>query len=166
VTFVVAGLASMGMPGFSGFIAELQVLIGAWKAFPTFAVLGGLGVLIGVAYTLRAVQKAFFTSAADQEGSLALARPHPGQEGNSSSPRLRPQPQEREHSRPAAGGHGTARHQPDHGLEPISVPERIGAAILIATTLLIGLYPKLLLDLIVPALNSPLMEKLTTGGNR
>jgi NADH-quinone oxidoreductase subunit M len=31
-TFVIGGLASMGMPGFSGFIAELQVLIGAWHA--------------------------------------------------------------------------------------------------------------------------------------
>jgi len=164
VTFVVAGLASMGMPGFSGFIAELQVLVGAWKAFPTFAVLGGLGVLIGVAYTLRAIQKAFFTSAADQERSLALAHPHPGHEGNSSSPRLRPQPQEREHSGAAAGGHDAAGHHEADELEPISVPERIGAAILIATTLLIGLYPKLLLDLIVPALNSPLMEKLTKGG--
>src|SRR4030095_398925 len=37
-TFVVAGLASMGMPGFSGFVAELQVLIGAWQSFPTLAV--------------------------------------------------------------------------------------------------------------------------------
>src|SRR5262245_30715552 len=59
VTFVVAGLASMGMPGFSGFVAEVQVLIGAWTAFPAFAVLAGAGILIGVAYTLRAVQKAF-----------------------------------------------------------------------------------------------------------
>src|SRR5439155_26171541 len=42
-TFVVAGLASMGLPGFSGFIAELQVLIGAWSAFPTFAVIAGIG---------------------------------------------------------------------------------------------------------------------------
>ena len=62
VTFVVASVASMGLPGFSGFVAELQVLIGAWKAFPTFAVLAGLGIVIGVAYTLRAVRKAFSTS--------------------------------------------------------------------------------------------------------
>jgi NADH-quinone oxidoreductase subunit M len=60
VTFVIAGLASMGMPGFSGFVAEFQVLIGAWKAWPTFAVLAGVGILIGVAYTLRVVGKAFF----------------------------------------------------------------------------------------------------------
>ncbi len=30
VTFVIAGVASMGLPGFSGFVAELQVLMGAW----------------------------------------------------------------------------------------------------------------------------------------
>src|SRR5437879_1379091 len=60
VTFTLAAVASMGLPGFSGFVAELQVLIGAWHAFPTFAVLAGLGVLVGVAYTLRALQKAFF----------------------------------------------------------------------------------------------------------
>ena len=32
-TFVIAGVASMGLPGFSGFIAELQVLTGAWRFF-------------------------------------------------------------------------------------------------------------------------------------
>jgi NADH-quinone oxidoreductase subunit M len=55
---------------------------------------------------------------------------------------------------PLAEGEG------EHRLEPISVPERIGAALLIATTLVIGLYPRLLLDLIVPALNSPLFEAM------
>src|SRR5690242_17501112 len=52
-TFVIASVASMGLPGFSGFVAEFQVIIGAWRAFPTMAVLAGLGILIGVAYTLR-----------------------------------------------------------------------------------------------------------------
>ena len=60
VTFVIASVASMGLPGFSGFVAELQVLIGAWRAFPTLAVLAGVGILVGVAYTLRVLQKAFF----------------------------------------------------------------------------------------------------------
>jgi len=126
VTFVVAGLASMGLPGFSGFVAELQVLIGAWRAFPTFAVLGGLGVLIGVAYILRAIQQAFFS----------------GDEG------------------PGAGEEAVGR------LDPISVPERIGAALLIAITLGIGLYPRLLLDLIGPALDSPLLANLLKEGSR
>ncbi len=56
VTFTIAAVAGMGLPGFSGFIAELQVLVGAWRAFPTFAVLGGLGILVGVAYVLRVLQ--------------------------------------------------------------------------------------------------------------
>ena len=30
--FIVAGLASMGLPGFSGFISELYVLIGTWES--------------------------------------------------------------------------------------------------------------------------------------
>src|SRR6266481_5377851 len=59
VTFTLASMASMGLPGFSGFVAELQVLIGAWRAFPVYAVGSGFGIVIGVAYTWRAMQKAF-----------------------------------------------------------------------------------------------------------
>src|SRR5207248_4377781 len=62
-TFVVGGLASMGLPGFSGFVAELQVLIGAWQAFPTMALLAGIGIVVGVAYILRTMQRAFFSGA-------------------------------------------------------------------------------------------------------
>jgi NADH-quinone oxidoreductase subunit M len=51
-----------------------------------------------------------------------------------------------------------------HVIDPISIPERIGALILMATTLLIGLYPRLLLDLIVPSFSSPLFEGLRKGG--
>src|SRR5579871_6407514 len=32
--FVIAGIASMGLPGFSGFVAELQVIVGSWHATP------------------------------------------------------------------------------------------------------------------------------------
>lgn len=129
VTFVVASIASMGMPGFSGFVAELQVLIGAWEAFPTLAVLTGVGILIGVAYTLRVLQKAFF---ADNPTAEAAGSKH---------------------------GHGEP-------LERISVPERLGAVLLIAATLLIGLYPRLLLDVIVPAFNQPLFDQLLRGGGK
>src|SRR6266446_6950243 len=49
ITFTIASVASMGLPGFSGFVAELQVLIGAWQVSPTMAVVAGLGILVGVA---------------------------------------------------------------------------------------------------------------------
>jgi NADH-quinone oxidoreductase subunit M len=127
-TFVIASVASMGLPGFSGFVAELQVLIGAWHTFPTLAVLAGVGILVGVAYTLRVLQKAFFGETTE-EGSASSNRP-----------------------------------QLEVKLEPISVPERIGAVFLIGATLAIGLYPRLLLDLIAPSLNSPLFDGLRKAG--
>jgi NADH-quinone oxidoreductase subunit M len=128
VTFTLASMASMGLPGFSGFVAELQVLIGAWQASPTMAVLAGGGILIGVAYALRALQMAFFGDQA-----------------------------------PPASATGAEGHAPP-ALEPVSVPERIGAAVLIGISLLIGLYPRLLLDLISQSFGSPLFDWLPKGG--
>jgi len=122
VTFAVAGFASMGLPGFSGFVAELQVLIGAWYAFPTFAALAGLGIVIGAAYTLRALQKAFY-------GEVAESR--------------------------------SGAHPP---LPPITLPEKIGAIMLVTVAVVVGLYPKLLLDLIGPSFYSPLFDGLRAKG--
>jgi NADH-quinone oxidoreductase subunit M len=132
VTFVIASVASMGLPGFSGFVSELQVLIGAWRAFPTFAVLTGVGILVGVAYTLRALQLAFFGEAKATTAPTGLAH---------------------------AAGNGGGAHDVGE-LDPVSVPERIGAVILITATLVIGLYPRLLLDLIVPSFSTPLFDGL------
>ncbi len=61
--FVIAGIASMGLPGFSGFVAELQVLAGSWIAKPWWTAASGIGIVVGVAYTWRAMQKAFFSDA-------------------------------------------------------------------------------------------------------
>lgn len=125
-TFVIAACASMGLPGFSGFIAELQVLIGAWKTFPLFTLLAGLGIAVGVGYTMRVLVRAFFSDDAEEGGSPRL-------EGNV----------------PFAA---------------ISLPEKAGALVLLTATVLIGLYPRLLLDLIVPTLKSPLFERMWKGG--
>jgi NADH-quinone oxidoreductase subunit M len=138
VTFVIASVASMGLPGFSGFVAELHVLIGAWKAFPTLAVISGVGILIGVAYTLRAAQKAFF---GEGEEHRAPSR-HDGDQ--------------REHAQAVLRA----------PMEPISIPERIGAVILIAASLFIGLFPRLLLDVIAPSFDSPLFDWLRKGGGQ
>ena len=60
VAFVIAGMASMGLPGFSGFVAELMILIGTWHFYPTLTLCAGFGIIVGVAYIWRAMQKAFF----------------------------------------------------------------------------------------------------------
>ncbi len=58
--FIIGAFASMGLPGFSGFFAELLVLIGTWRAFPWLLLPIGIGIIITVAYTLRTIHKAFF----------------------------------------------------------------------------------------------------------
>ena len=53
-------MASIGLPGFSGFIAEFQVLIGVWRSLPWMTLVAGFGILVGVAFAWRALTKAFF----------------------------------------------------------------------------------------------------------
>jgi hypothetical protein len=49
-------------------------------------------------------------------------------------------------------------------LPPISTPERLGAVLLIGIALLIGLWPRLLLDLIGPSFGLPYFDWLRAGG--
>lgn len=123
VTFVLACVASIGMPGFSGFIAEFQVLVGAWHSIPWTAIVAGIGILAGIAFTWRALTKAFF-------GEPAPAATH------------------------------------EHPLPPITFPEKCAAILLLATTLAVGLYPRVLTDLILPSLSSPLFHGLRSGAWR
>src|SRR6476469_4969374 len=58
--FVIAAAASIGIPGFSGFAAEITILLGVWKAFPTAVWITGLGMVLVAAFTLRAMKKSFF----------------------------------------------------------------------------------------------------------
>jgi NADH-quinone oxidoreductase subunit M len=60
VFFVIASLASFGLPGLSGFVAEVHIFIGIFRAYP---VIGGLAVLtaaITATYLLRMFATAFF----------------------------------------------------------------------------------------------------------
>ena len=50
----------MGIPGFSGFAAEITILIGAWKAYPMAVLITGAGMVLVAAFTLRALKKTFF----------------------------------------------------------------------------------------------------------
>ncbi len=54
--FVLASLASLGLPGFVNFAAELLVFIGSWAKFPVIVAVAVFGILITALYLLRAVQ--------------------------------------------------------------------------------------------------------------
>jgi NADH-quinone oxidoreductase subunit M len=58
--FIIAGLASLGLPGTSGFVAEFLVFAGAFKTYPVAGVLGIIAAMLTAAYILRLVAKVFF----------------------------------------------------------------------------------------------------------
>ena len=58
--FAVAGLASLGLPGLSGFVAEFLVFLGAFKTYLPLAILAVIGAAITAVYILRLLAKAFF----------------------------------------------------------------------------------------------------------
>ena len=121
-TFVVAGMAGMGLPGFSGFVAELMIVIGVWHSYPSLIVFVAIGLVAGVAYIWRSMQMAFFA------------------------------------------GTDLDTDPPPPPLPPISFSERLGAGILICASVIVGTFPQLFLNVIHPALNSPLFQGLRKGG--
>ena len=60
LAFTLATAASMGLPGFSGFVAEISVVIGVWESYPWLLPLVALGIIITGAFSLRAMLRAFF----------------------------------------------------------------------------------------------------------
>jgi NADH-quinone oxidoreductase subunit M len=60
VGFIIGGLVSMGMPGFSGFVSEIPVFMGAWQVAPLVSVVAILGILITAAYIFLVVRRVFF----------------------------------------------------------------------------------------------------------
>ena len=99
----------------------------------TWALLAVAGIPVAAAFTLRAVQQAFFgkTEGADEANTRD------------------------------AGGLGNGHH-----FAPITLPERLGAALLLSVSIAIGIRPDLLLDWIVPALESPLLKIAIQGTAR
>jgi len=108
--FIVAGLASMGLPGFSGFVSELYVVLGAWETLSGWIVVGaGVGILATFGYTLVKIHEAFFRE-----------RKNSGDNGDDA--------------------------EPDEIYSPMTLPEKVGVALLLGASLLIGLCPWLLTE--------------------
>ncbi|WP_272911690.1 proton-conducting transporter transmembrane domain-containing protein [Loktanella sp. M215] len=102
VAAVIAAFASLGLPGLAGFVAEVQIFVGAFAVFPVIAAIGLLGILITAALFLRLLQQVFF-------GDLPTAR---------------------------------------KGFPDLSRREGAVLSLLLFLVVLIGIYPRWLLDLI------------------
>ena len=120
-TFIIAAAASMGIPGFSGFVAEITILIGAWKTYPLAVWVTGAGMVLVAAFTLRALKQSFF---GEKERGVHLQE-------------------------------GRVPLDPDwNEQQNITAPEKCGGCLLMLATLAVGLYPKVLLDRIMPAVEA------------
>jgi NADH-quinone oxidoreductase subunit M len=64
VSFMIAGLASLGLPGFSGFIAEMTVFIGAFQDAGTLqrilTIFASTTIVITAVYIIRVIGKTMF----------------------------------------------------------------------------------------------------------
>ncbi|REJ84471.1 MAG: NADH-quinone oxidoreductase subunit M [Bacteroidetes bacterium] len=60
--FIIAGLCSLGLPGFSGFVAEMMVFVGSWEraelAYRFATVLACASIVVTAVYILRATGRA------------------------------------------------------------------------------------------------------------
>jgi proton-translocating NADH-quinone oxidoreductase chain M len=97
-----AAFASLGLPGFSGFIAEFQIFTGSLPGAPIPTALAFLGILLTAALFLRAYQRLFLG-------------------------------------------------QPKTTVTDLTVTETLSIAPLMVLAVVIGLFPRFLLDLVEPA---------------
>jgi NADH-quinone oxidoreductase subunit M len=115
-TFLVAGLATLSLPGLAPFISEFLVLIGTFTAYPVFAVFAALALVLSAVYILWAYQRMMTGPVTDGNEKL-------------------------------------------HDLVP---RELLVITPLLAILLVLGIYPKLALDVINPAVD----HTLTTIGQQ
>jgi NADH-quinone oxidoreductase subunit M len=60
IGFIIGGLVSMGMPTFSGFVAEFPIFMGVWQVQPWVAIVASISIVITAAYIMRNIRDVFF----------------------------------------------------------------------------------------------------------
>ena len=68
--FVIAGLASLGLPTMSGFVAELLVFLGSFDAFEVPTIIAVTGILLSAGYILWTAQRVWFGPAQERWADL------------------------------------------------------------------------------------------------
>ena len=76
--FIIAGLCSLGLPGFSGFVAEMTVFMGSWENSTTWyrvaTIISASSIVVTAVYILRATGRAIMGPISDEHASLSDAR--------------------------------------------------------------------------------------------
>jgi NADH-quinone oxidoreductase subunit M len=67
--FLIITLASIGLPGLSGFVGEFLIMLGAFRWAPGFVVVAGLGVILSAVYMLWMFQRVFYGPVTHEENA-------------------------------------------------------------------------------------------------
>jgi NADH-quinone oxidoreductase subunit M len=135
--FLLAGLASLAMPGTNSFVSEFLVLIGSFPTRPVFTILATVGIILAALYILLMYQR---TMHGPPRGVLLV----PEDDGPV-----------------AAGGGSTATlAAPRRTLRVRDLDRRELAVVtpLVALIILLGVYPQPLLGLIEPAVSATMSD--------
>jgi NADH-quinone oxidoreductase subunit M len=155
--FLVAGLASLALPGTNSFVSEFLVLIGSFPSRPVFTILATVGMILAALYILLMYQR---TMHGPPRGVLLA---------DAAAPAADP-PVE-------AGGGRTATltapapavTRPQLRVRDLSRRELAIAAPLMALIIVFGVYPQPLLHLIEPAVAATMSDvgvgSAGSGGN-
>jgi NADH-quinone oxidoreductase subunit M len=145
-TFLVAGLASLALPGTNSFVSEFLVLIGSFHTRPVFTILGTVGIILAALYILVWYQR---TMHGPPRGVLLV---------------------EEDEREPVTSGGGatatatlTAPRRSSLRVLDLSRRELAVVTPLIALIIGLGFYPQPLLRLIEPAVHATISDVGVNG---
>jgi NADH-quinone oxidoreductase subunit M len=136
--FLLAGLASLALPGTNSFVSEFLVLIGSFRSQPVFTIVGTVGIILAALYILLMYQR---TMQGDPAGVLLV---------------------EDDESGAVAPGEGSTAvlTAPRRTLRVLDLDRREIAVVapLVALIILLGVYPQPMLNLIEPAVHATMSD--------
>ena len=161
---LLAGLSALSLPGLSTFISEFLVLVGTFTRYRALAIVATVGIVLAAIYVLYLIQRTL----TGPRPAWATAEGSPVQPEGEGGPHYAVAPAE---VGVAAGVHGPG--DPDPSLiEPVTpggvrrrgpvrdltLREGIAIAPLLLLIVVMGVYPKPVLDIIRPAVNATLQD--------
>ena len=72
--FIIACMASVGMPGTVNFIAEIMIIVGAWETYPFQVIVAVLGIVLTMAYLFKMMRGLFYGRLSAEYAHVSDAR--------------------------------------------------------------------------------------------
>jgi NADH-quinone oxidoreductase subunit M len=149
--FLIAGLASLALPGTNSFVSEFLVLIGSFPTVPVYTILGTVGIILAALYILLMYQRTMHGPA----GGLLLAGDDTAHDTADDTA-----PEAGLHEPVGTGGATLTEARPRTTGRFLDLDRRELSVVapLVALILVLGFYPQPLLNLIEPAVAATMQD--------